>query len=237
MRRLPPETRRLVARAAFGNKPTPEKAQLEAAFAPQFSTPWRPERSNRPQVEAYESKADLLLYGGAAGGGKTDLIIGLALAHQRSVIFSRFYRDLNGIEQRLMKLLGSRTGYNGTDMVLDLPGCLIEFGALERPGSELTWQGREHDFIGFDEGAQLDESKVLFVMSWLRGAEGQPRRVVIASNPPIGRQGEWLRAEYTAPASQRRPDTAMARAALLEVSSVLGRVVIQPQAPASAELH
>jgi len=113
--------------------------------------------------------------------------------HQRSVLFRRFYGDLLGIEQRLMRILGSRAGYNGSDMVLDLPGCLLEFGALERPGSEFTWQGRPHDFIGFDEGAQLDESKVRFVMSWLRSDDPkQRRRVVIASNPPIGGQGEWL---------------------------------------------
>ena len=52
---------------------------LERAFTPQFAAPWRPDPGNRPQVAAYRSKADLLLYGGAAGGGKTDLLIGLAL--------------------------------------------------------------------------------------------------------------------------------------------------------------
>jgi hypothetical protein len=78
-------------------------------------------------------------------------------------------------------------------MALQFDGRLIEFGALERPGSELTWQGRPHDFIGFDEGAQLPESKVRFSMGWLRSEDpDQRRRVVIASNPPIGAQGEWL---------------------------------------------
>lgn len=49
----------------------------------------------------------------------------------------------------------------------------------------------------------------------------------------VRRQGEWLRAEYAG----RRQEPGGTRTALLEVSSVLGRVVIQPQAPASAELH
>ena len=76
---------------------------------------WTPDPSNRPQVEAYESKADLLLYGGAAGGGKTDLLIGLAVTrHKRSVIFRRAYGDLDGIEQRLIEILGGREGYNGS---------------------------------------------------------------------------------------------------------------------------
>jgi hypothetical protein len=63
----------------------------------------------------------------------------------------------------------------------------------------MSWQGRPHDFIGFDEGAQLSQSKVRFVMGWLRSAvPGQRRRVVIASNPPTGGEGEWL-VEWFAP--------------------------------------
>jgi hypothetical protein len=166
----------------------------EPARLPPRATPWVPEPTNQPQVDAYHSVADLLLYGGAAGGGKTDLLLGLALtAHQRSVIFRRAYVDLMGIEQRLIEILGSRVGYNGNDMVLRRAERLVEFGALELPGAELGWQGRPHDFIGFDEGAQLAEAKVRFVMGWLRSATvGQRCRVVIASNPPIGGEGEWL---------------------------------------------
>jgi hypothetical protein len=172
---------------------TPPEA-ADAPLAPALTPPWLPEPSNQPQVDAFHSAADLVLYGGAAGGGKTDLLLGLALtAHERSVIFRRAYVDLAGIEQRLIEILGSRAGYNGQDMVLRRPGRLIEFGALERPGSEFSWQGRPHDFIGFDEGAQLAESKVRFVMGWLRSTTpGQRCRVVIASNPPIGGEGEWL---------------------------------------------
>ncbi len=168
-------------------------AALEQAFTPHFAAAWRPDPGNIPQCEAYRSKADILLYGGAAGGGKTDLLIGLAMEHARSVLFRRAYGDLLGVEQRLIEIIGSREGYNGTEMVLRKPGCLIEFGALERPGSEFKWQGRSHDFIGFDEGAQLDERKVRFVMGWRRSTDEKQRcRVVIASNPPIGGEGEWL---------------------------------------------
>jgi hypothetical protein len=66
----------------------------------------------------------------------------------------------------------------------------------------------------------------------LRARSGLP---MVSSVPlrVVRRQGEWLRAEYLA----RRSEPGAARTALLEVSSVLGRVVIQPHAPASAELR
>lgn len=180
--------------ALIGRMEPKAKADLDTLLAPELASPWLPDPNNRPQVAAYNSKADLLLYGGAAGGGKSDLILGLSLtAHERSVIFRRAYVDLRGLEQRLLEILGNREGYNAADMVLRRPGRLLEFGALEKPGAELGWMGRPHDFIGFDEGAQLIEAKVRFVMGWLRSpTPGQRKRAVIGSNPPIGAEGEWL---------------------------------------------
>ena len=126
----------------FQNAPPLERGQLYDFFN-QFSALWQPERTNRPQVEAYNSQADLLLYGGAAGGGKSDLLLGLGLtAHERSVIFRHAYVALRGLEDRLIEIIGNRSGYNANDMALRLPGCLIEFGALERP-ERRTSPGRE----------------------------------------------------------------------------------------------
>lgn len=176
-----------------------EKAELDKLIAVELAKPWLP--TPGPQAEAYYSKADLLLYGGAAGGGKTDLILGLSLtAHNRSVIFRRAYGDLKGIEQRLLEILPDRRGYAGSPHpILQRDGLLIEMGALEKPGAENDWQGRAHDLICFDEGAQLSEAKVHFVMGWNRSTKPNQRcRVVIASNPPLGGDGDWL-IEWFAP--------------------------------------
>lgn len=177
-----------------------EKAELDRVLAPELKAAWLPDSRNIPQVAAYYSKADLLLYGGAAGAGKTSLLVGLAATtHNRSVIFRSKAVDLRGVEEYLLVILG-REGWNGQDKILRRgTERIIELGHLEKPGSERSWQGRPHDLIGFDEGAQLSRAKVQFVLGWLRSVDPkQRRRAVIASNPPTSGEGEWL-IEWFAP--------------------------------------
>jgi hypothetical protein len=141
--------------AMFANMPASEKAAYDELLRPELEAKWL--ALPGPQESARSSKADLLLYGGAAGGGKTDLVIGLALTeHQRSVIFRRAFVDLRGVEERLLEIRGTRAGYNASDMVLRTEdGRLIEFGALEKPGAEMSWQGRPHDLICVGRGTPV----------------------------------------------------------------------------------
>lgn len=181
-----------------GLKPA-EKAEFDELLRAELTAAWLPNPENKPQMAAYYSQADITLYGGSAGSGKTALLVGLAAtAHQRSVIFRRKSVDLRGVEEYLLEVMG-REGWNGQDRIMRRPGRVIELGHLEAPNSEKSWQGRPHDFIGFDEGAQLQRAKVQFVMGWLRSTNPkQRRRVAIATNPPTSGDGEWLM-EWFAP--------------------------------------
>src|SRR5271157_556801 len=190
---------RYVAGLDLTNLDQSDKATINSFVEKELRALWLPEPENKPQVEAYCSHADLLLFGGAAGGGKTDILIGLALTeHYRSVIFRSQAKDLRAIEERIIELAG-RDGWNGTDKILRRKNMVIELGHLEKPGSERGWQGRPHDLICFDEGAQLSRQKVQFVLGWLRSSNPkQRRRAVIATNPPTGGEGDWL-VEWFAP--------------------------------------
>lgn len=187
------------AKARLARMGPQELAELDRLIADESKKLWLPDPGNRPQQAAYNSKASLILFGGAAGGGKTDLIIGTALtAHVNSVIFRRQSTDLRGIEERLLAVAG-RDGWNGQLKALRRGKQLIELGHLDKPGSEESWRGRPHDFVGFDEGSQLSRYKVQFVMGWLRSANPrQRRRAIIASNPPTSGEGLWL-IEWFAP--------------------------------------
>lgn len=165
---------------------------------------WIP--SPGPQTEAYFSKADVLLYGGEPGGGKTSLLLGLAFNnHKRSLIMRKQYTDLSSIVEEAIKFNGSRKGYNGSPppSLRISKDKFIEFGAAARVGDEQHWQGNPHDFIGFDEGTQFAEVQVRFLMGWLRSATSNPdgtitddpnqrTRVVIATNPPLSSEGAWI---------------------------------------------
>lgn len=147
-----------------------------------------------PQAEAFTSGADILFYGGAAGGGKTDLAVGLATtAHKESIIFRKEATQLVGIIERLTQLLGSRDGYNGQDKVWRLPDRRIEFGSCPNPGDEMKYQGRPHDLKVFDEITHFSEYEFRFLSGWLRSTDPDVRqRIVCTGNPPTDSDGEWV---------------------------------------------
>jgi hypothetical protein len=95
-----------------------------------------------PQTMAYESEADIIGYGGAAGGGKTDLLCGMALTqHTVAAIFRREATQLTGILDRLTAILGSTQGYNGQQKIWRLPNAQIEFGSTPRAEASGPPQG------------------------------------------------------------------------------------------------
>jgi hypothetical protein len=156
------------------------------------SRPWRVLPG--PQAMARASTADIIGYGGAAGGGKSDLICGLALTeHQRTVLFRREKAQTKGLVQRIGQILGSTDGYSSQSSEWVYDGRLIEFGGLDNPGDESRWQGRPHDLIGIDEATEVRESQARFVVGWLRSDDpAQRKRVLMTFNPPMSPEGRWI---------------------------------------------
>lgn len=166
---------------------------------------WQPQPG--PQTAAYESDADVIGYGGAAGGGKTDLLLGLAgNEHHRSIIFRRVFPLLEGIEARSREIYNydadsrQKDRYNESLHRWELSnGRTIRFAAMQYEEDKKNFQGRPNDFYGFDEATEFTESQVRFVTGWNRTTrEGQKCRVVMTFNPPMDETGEWV-VRYFAP--------------------------------------
>lgn len=171
---------------------------LEGATGDLPLVEWSPQPG--PQTLAFESTADVVGFGGSAGGGKTDLAVGKALTkHQRIAIFRREATQLTGIIDRFRELLGSTDGYNGSDKIWRLPGRQIEFGSCPNVGDEVRYQGRAHDLLVFDETTHFAESQVRYLLGWLRSSDpNQKCQVIMTMNPPQSSEGMWVR-EYFAP--------------------------------------
>ena len=163
-----------------------------------------------PQTEGYLSRADIMLFGGEPGGGKTALEVGLALnEHRRSLIARRNFVDLDGVLHTLDNILGQfNSAKGGNRPYYESPdGRHIDFMGL---GEELGGkQGNPHDLICIDEAAQIPEQQFRLLMGWLRSdIKGQRTRVVLGSNPPLDSTGDWL-IEFFAPwLDDRHPDPA-----------------------------
>lgn len=148
-----------------------------------------------PQTTAWFCEADELFYGGSAGGGKTDLIVGLSLVeHFRSLVLRRTNKESSKLFDRYYDILGHRTGWNGQDNVWRFPeGRVIDIGGCQLESDKQKYKGTPHDLIGFDEISDFTESQYTFITIWNRSAvPGQRCRVVAAGNPPTTPEGLWV---------------------------------------------
>lgn len=158
---------------------------------------WTPNAG--PQKAARDSPADELFYGGQAGGGKTDLGLGLAITeHRSSVFFRREFSQLRGPEgawQRALQIIGDYGKPNEALYVIrGLPGNrFIEFAGMQQERDKNKWKGRPHDLYVFDEITEFLESQYRFTIGWNRTTHTRQRtRVLGTGNPPTTSEGRWV---------------------------------------------
>lgn len=164
-----------------------------------------------PQTEGYDTEADELFFGGQAGPGKTDLILGLATTrHRRALILRRTNKEAEGLVDRLAEVVGSRDGYNGQHNIWRLPGRSIDIGGCQLETDKQKYKGKPHDLIGFDEISDFSYSQYKFITTWNRSTVPNQRcRVVCAGNPPTRPEGLWVVQHWAAWLDPRHPNPAL----------------------------
>jgi hypothetical protein len=158
-----------------------------------------------PQAWAYDSLADEVYFGGAAGGGKTQLLIGLALReHQDSLILRRRAVDAKSLSKAIISLNAGSWKWNGSGGELrTAKGRTIEVGGCEHEDDKAKYQGQPHDGLFFDELPTFTESQYTFIIGWNRQLDprrhpNQRCRVVGAGNPPTNAEGQWVLRRWAA---------------------------------------
>jgi predicted phage terminase large subunit-like protein len=161
---------------------------------------WEPQSA--PQRRFLSLTCREALYGGAAGGGKSDSLlvdavryVGRGYGTKYSALLLR--REFPELETTLIARswdlyprLGGR--YNEQKKVWRFPaGEKVHFGHLQHAGDVMQYSGAAFCFIGFDELTTFLESQYKFLISRLRSAHGIPLRLRGATNPG-GEGHDWV---------------------------------------------
>jgi hypothetical protein len=180
----------------FGELTPEERAELEEALREQasrqvfFPTP--------KQQLVLDSEADIIGYGGAAGGGKSYLVTGLAATrHRRSSITRPQKNQCQKFVDELAKMLGTREGFSSQtssfSFVAEGEPRFIKFFGLDNPGDEEKQQGDDYDLKAYDEVTQMREKDIRYTLTWNRtDIEGQRVQAILTFNPPTTVEGRWV---------------------------------------------
>ena len=186
-----------------------QRRGLKLSVADASAKIWMPQQR---QKEAMDSRAFETLYGGAAGGGKSDLLLGLArLQHNQSLLLRRTFTSLEDtLVLRSLSFFGQRKWYNAGNHGWNIPGGRrVRFGYLNTDSDVYHYQSAQFDLIGFDEITEFSQFQYEFMFSRARTVRpGQRVRIVACTNPGgegndwvMRRWAAWLQPGYSNPAN------------------------------------
>ena len=172
---------------------------------------WRPQPKQaefmaRPEWEA--------LYGGAAGGGKSDALVVEALRqvhipHYKGLILRKTFPQLSELIDKSLNYYPRafpKARYNDTKHTWTFPsGARIIFGSMQHTKDRLKYQGQAFDFIAFDELTHFTAEEYLYLFSRCR-PNGPGTRCYIRSTANPGGVGHgWVKERFITAAEPMTP--------------------------------
>jgi hypothetical protein len=172
-------------------------------------------KANEGPQEDFLAASELdVLYGGAAGGGKSYamLVDPLRYAHRaahRALIIRRSMPELRELIDKSRELYPKAfpgCKYREVEKLWNFPsGAKIEFGFLERDADVYRYQGQAYSWIGFDEITHLPtEFAWNYLASRLRTTDSEITPYMRCTANPGGVGAHWVKKRYIEPSE---PDT------------------------------
>jgi hypothetical protein len=163
---------------------------------------WTPQPKQKVFMSRFENEA---LYGGAAGGGKSDCAIAEALRqvhipHYRGLILRKTYPQLSELIDRSREIYLAafpKAKYNDTKHCWTFPsGAKIYFGAMQYTKDRTNYQGKRYDFIDFDELTQFTWDEYSYLFSRNRPGGPGTRCYIRAQANPGGIGHGWVKERF-----------------------------------------